>query len=186
MNRVDFFLEMMRSIKTTGTVTQSSKFAAKKMIKPVNFSTAKYLVELGAGNGVITKHILEKMRPDAKLLAFEINPKLCEEIKKIDDSRLILIEDSAEKLDFYLEKHQMPQADHVISALPLSLIPDEIRDNIIDEVVKNLGKNGFFVQIQYSPVSLKILKQKFEKVKVGFVARNLPPALLYYCNVKAA
>ena len=33
------------------------------------------LVELGAGDGVITEHILKHMKKDAKLLSFEVNEK---------------------------------------------------------------------------------------------------------------
>ena len=90
MGTIKFFRESVKNLKTVGTITRSSKYLCKGMIKPVDFSKAKVLVELGAGDGVVTKHILENMRKDAKLLAFELNPKFCEQIREIQDERLII------------------------------------------------------------------------------------------------
>ena len=75
MNNISFFRESIRNIKTVGTITRSSKFLCKGMVKHVDFDNAKTIVELGAGDGVITKHILRSMRKDAILLCFEVNKK---------------------------------------------------------------------------------------------------------------
>jgi len=39
-------------------------------------ANSKYVIELGAGDGVITPYLLDVLPPDAKLLSFEINPEL--------------------------------------------------------------------------------------------------------------
>ena len=95
MKKIDFFKESIKNIKSVGTITRSSKFLCRGMIKPVNFDQADVIVELGAGDGVITEHILKKMKKDAKLLSFEVNEKFCDQIRKIKDDRLIIVEDSA-------------------------------------------------------------------------------------------
>ncbi|MEM1215016.1 MAG: ribosomal RNA adenine dimethylase, partial [Bacteroidota bacterium] len=78
MNKIKFFTEGLRNMRTVGTVTPSSRFLCESMLKGIDFSKAKFLVELGAGDGVVTKHILKRMRPDARLLAFEVQPDFCE------------------------------------------------------------------------------------------------------------
>ena len=102
MKSIEFLREGLRNLKTVGTVTRSSKHLCKGMIKHVDFQHARLIVELGAGDGVITKHILRNMHPDARLMAFEVHPKFCESLRRIRDKRLIVVEDSAEKLDEYL------------------------------------------------------------------------------------
>ena len=68
-----FFQESLRNLKTVGTITRSSKFVCRKMLHPVDFSGKVNIVELGAGDGVITRHILDQMTADSQLFIFEVN-----------------------------------------------------------------------------------------------------------------
>jgi phospholipid N-methyltransferase len=70
-------------MRTTGSIIRSSKYLCKAMIKPIDFNKANVIVELGAGDGVLTHYILNRMKPQAKLLCFEINPKFCEVLKQM-------------------------------------------------------------------------------------------------------
>ena len=58
MKKIEFLKEGLKNLKTIGSVARSSKYLCKGMIKHVDFKTANVIVELGAGDGVITKHIL--------------------------------------------------------------------------------------------------------------------------------
>ena len=95
---LSFLKESIRNIRTTGSVVRSSRFLVREMLKPVDFKQAKVIVELGAGDGVLTREILKKMHANARLLCFEINPEFCKILNEIKDKRLILIEDSAENI----------------------------------------------------------------------------------------
>ena len=176
--RIHFFKETVRNIKTTGSVTHSSKFLCKRMIKPVDFETATLLVELGAGDGVITKHILREMRPDATLLVFEINPKFCERIRMIKDKRMILIEDSAENLSAHLKRLDLPKVNSIISAIPFVALPKSVVNTIILECKNNLQPGGKFVQMQYSLLLKKTYQNIFGNVKIDFTPANIPPAFV--------
>lgn len=176
--RINFFKETIKNIKTTGSVTHSSKFLCRRMIKPVDFENANLIVELGAGDGVITKHILRKMRPDTRLLVFEINPKFCEKVRKIEDERMILIEDSAENLGQHLKRLDLPEADYIISAIPFAGLPKPLVDTIVLECLANLRTGGKFIQMQYSLVLKKTYHRIFGNVKVDFTPANVPPAFV--------
>src|SRR5687767_2251580 len=99
-----FFRESLRTMRVTGTITPSWEFLVRKMAEPINFEEADCIIEFGAGEGVITRHLLKQMRHDAKLLSFEVNPKFFESIEAIKDPRLIPIFDSAEKAPQYLKE----------------------------------------------------------------------------------
>ena len=177
--RIQFLRESIRSMKTTGSVTHSSKFLCRGMIKPVDFEKATLLVELGAGDGVITKHILRKMRPDAKLLVFEVNPKFCEKIRdQIEDDRMILIEDSAEHLTEHLTKRSLPKADFIVSAIPFVAMSREVTENIVKTCAQNLVKGGLFIQMQYSLMLKKTYESIFGNVRIDFIPVNVPPAFV--------
>ena len=166
-------------MKTTGSVTHSSKFLCRGMIKPVNFKAATLIVELGAGDGVITKHILKKMRPDAKLLVFEVNEKFCQKVReKIDDNRMVLIEDSAEHLPDHLERLGLPKVEFIVSAIPFVALPKEVTFRILEVCKESLIQGGLYIQMHYSLVLKKTYARIFGNVKVDFIPVNVPPAFV--------
>lgn len=178
MNKIKFFKESIKNLKTIGTITRSSKYLCKGMIRHVDFKKADTIVELGAGDGVITKHILNSMKKDSQLLTFEVHKSFCELLKKIDDDRLEVIEDSAERIGHYLEKHQKKQADYIISAIPFVMMPEEISYKIIRECSKYLKPGGLYIQVHYSLLAKKMYKDIFGNVDVNFVPINIPPAFV--------
>jgi hypothetical protein len=64
---------------------------------------AKVIVEYGAGTGNFTKAILEHMRPDARLIALEINPEFYQFLStSFNDPRLHISQESAADIDTIL------------------------------------------------------------------------------------
>lgn len=63
MKQITLLSEAFKNLKTVGTITFSSKFLVKNIIAPIDFNKARCIVELGAGDGCITKAILEKCTP---------------------------------------------------------------------------------------------------------------------------
>ncbi len=176
MTKIDFLKTGIKNLKTVGAVTRSSKFLCKKSISFIDFKEAKVIVELGAGDGVVTKHILAKMRPDAKLLAFEIMPDMAKLLRKIKDDRLVVIEDSAALLAEYLAKHNTEKVKYISSAIPFVMLPDEEALKIIQACHDNMETGGVFMQIHYSLMAKKLYQQVFGNVDVNFVPLNVPPA----------
>jgi phospholipid N-methyltransferase len=149
------------------------------MIKHVDFENASLIVELGAGDGVITKHILSKMRPDAKLLAFEVNPKFCDVMRQqIKDDRLIVIEDSAEQLGKYVKEAGASEVDYVISAIPFVALPKELGYEIVGKCHDYLKDKGKYIQVHYSLITKQLYASIFGNVDVNFVPINVPPAFV--------
>jgi len=143
MNKIDFLKESLRNLKTVGTVTRSSPFLCKGMIKPVDFKKADVIIELGGGDGVVTKHILRAMKPDAKLLTFEVNGHFCNIIREIKDDRLHVIEDSAEHLEAHLKKHGIKKVDYIISLFLLFLSQTNFVIRLLAFVKKYFVQKGF-------------------------------------------
>ncbi|MEL6862936.1 MAG: rRNA adenine N-6-methyltransferase family protein [Bacteroidota bacterium] len=175
---INFFKESIKNIKTVGTITRSSKYLCKGMIRHVDFSKANNIVELGAGDGVITKHILKNMKKDSKLLAFEVHNLFAERLRNIDDPRLHAIEDSAEKLDQYLKQHDIDQVDYFISAIPFVALPDDLSYRIVRNAHERLKKGGLYVQVHYSLLTKKMYQTIFGNVDINWVPLNLPPAFV--------
>lgn len=178
MGTIDFFRESLKNIRTVGTVTRSSKSLCKAMIKHVDFKSARVLLELGAGDGVITKHILKKMHKDARLLCFEVNAEFCKQLRAINDPRLIVVEDSAEHLERYMKENHWEHLDAVISAIPFVSLPDDLGLTIIGECKRFLKEGGLFIQVHYSLLAKKLYQKVFGNVDVNFAPLNIPPAFV--------
>lgn len=182
MSNKKFISEVFKSGGTIGAWSPSSTFLADKMLDPIHFKTAHCIIEFGPGTGVFTHKLLEKMNPTAKLIAFEINPSFYDELKTIKDDRLIVINDSAENLDFYLKQNNLAAADYIVSSLPFAVIPDEVVAVILDKSHKNLADKGKYIQFQYSLNAKSKLKAIFKKVQTKFTFLNLPPAFIFICS----
>lgn len=114
-------------------------------------------------------------------MCFEIEAVLVNKLKNIKDPRLIVINDSAEKIDVYLKHHGFQKADCVVSGLPLASLPPRTSRSILKNIYAYLAAGGQYVQFQYSLASLRQIKYLFPSAAVSFVLLNFPPAFVYVC-----
>lgn len=180
-NKNTFLKAFLKNPLRTGSIIQSSPILADKMLEKIDFQNARCIVELGSGSGIITKKILKKMRKDCVLLCFEIEKNLANKLRNLQDPRLIIINDSAEKIDIYLKKHGFQKADCIISSLPLASLPSRTSRSILKNIYAYLPSGGQYIQFQYSLISRRQIKYLFSSVAVSFVFLNFPPAFVYVC-----
>jgi phospholipid N-methyltransferase len=153
------------------------------MLKSIDFSSCKVLVELGHGNGAITQQILKKISPDSHFICFEVNTTFYNTLKKIKHPQLTVLNASAEEVQSELEKLGFKRACHIVSSLPLTIIPKEISNSILKNSLDSLHQNGTFIQYQYSLTYYKQLKIVFKNsISLDFELLNFPPAFVYRCK----
>ncbi|HLC59817.1 MAG TPA: rRNA adenine N-6-methyltransferase family protein [Candidatus Nanoarchaeia archaeon] len=173
----------LKNPRQTGSVAQSSKFLTREIVKNVDFKNSKCIVELGPGMGTFTKAVLNKARPDAMVVCFEVNKKFCSYlIKNFEDRRLIVVNAGADKIKDNLKKVNIKEADCIISGLPFRNFPDKYKKKILKEVRDSLSYNGRFILFQYTNNLRKMLKWYFIRVSRKFIPLNMPPAFVYVCE----
>ena len=178
----EFFKAFFTSRKVTGSVVPSSRFLTKKMLETVDFKSARCIIELGPGTGVFTREILDQMSNECHLFVFELNEIFVNNLNEsITDDRVHIILDSAEHMDYHLHKNGFQEVDYIISSLPLTTIPLEIREAILSASYNSLKKGGEFIQFQYSLHQKKNLRKLFKQVDVSYTPLNFPPAFIYRC-----
>ena len=183
-SKLVFFSNFLKKPKEVAAVAPSSRYVIRHITKNIDFSKTKCIVEYGPRVGTITKMILENLNQDAKLICFESNFEFCTFLdKNLNDSRLVVINDSAEKLDFYLEKLDITDIDYVLSGIPFSLIKKEIKKDIIKKTEYILRESGkFIIYQQYNWHLKKYLDIHFKKISTEVELRNMPPTILYICE----
>lgn len=186
MKKLNIVLESIKNLKTVGTIKFSGPKLVRKVVEPIDFTTAKNIVEFGTGDGCITRALLKKMSADAKLISFEINEKFLPLIQDLKDPRFTFIGDSAANLEKHCDDAGMEKVDVVVSSIPISLLSKEMTKEIMNAVVNRLKPNGIYVQLQYSLVSKKVYEASFQKVDFNFIPLAVPPAFVYVCSNGAA
>ncbi|MFK8038019.1 MAG: class I SAM-dependent methyltransferase [Crocinitomicaceae bacterium] len=178
-----FLKTFFKERKQVGAVAPSSRFLVKKMCNKINFDTAKVIIELGPGTGVFTKEILNRAKNDTKVFVFELNEDFYKILKaKFNDERIILVNSSAEQIESVLKSHGIDKADAIISSLPLTVIPQPIKSNILKASYQILKPKGIYVQYQYSLNAKKLIEHHFGKLNLRFSLINIPPAFIYVCT----
>ena len=174
-----FTLEGFKNLKQTGSLFRSSKGLANKLTHTVDDSKNMVIVELGAGDGIITRRILRKMSPSSELHAFEINRSFKKHLDKIDDNRLKTYFSCVSDLIY---KFKMNQVDCVISCLPLANLDKNFKNQLINDIKHVLKPGGDLIQYQYSINDMRFFKHNFSSMNTRLFIRNIPPAFIYSCK----
>lgn len=160
-------------------VTPSSRYLVDRTVKAMNLAHAKVIVEYGAARGVMTRRILEKMRPDAKLIAIEFNTPLFDELKKISDPRMIPVHGDVREIEKILAKHGLSGADVIVSGVPFAFFSGRGRHELLTKTSALLNDGGRFVAYQVTTHLIPMLPDYFSKVDTQFEVRNMPPHFVF-------
>jgi phospholipid N-methyltransferase len=175
-----FARSFLRSPRQVGAVLPTSQRAVTTMLDMAALERARTVVEMGAGTGPHTRAILERLSPEARFLAFEIDPVLAGGLaQSVQDPRLEVIAGSAEEMDTHLGG---VQADVIVSAIPFTSLPEAVRRNLLDAARDNLAADGTFLVLQYSPFMQRQLERSFGSVERRIQPLNVPPAFLFACR----
>lgn len=179
-----FLLEYIKDPRRIGAIAASSKYLAYEMINNINFEDTNCIVEYGPGTGAFTEKILARVKDTTIIILIEINNEFYKVLKKLygHKKNVIILNDSAEKVDDILKKYYIKKVDYVISGLPFASLPKKISDDILDRTSKILGEDGEFITFQYTHTKMRYIKSFFRKVSSTRVFRNIPPAYVLRCK----
>src|ERR1700759_1499341 len=119
-----FFKGFLKRPVMVGSIIPSSRTLIDRMLRPVDWANTKLFFEYGPGVGTFTRPILDRLAPDATLLAIDTNPDFCDYLKRtIPDSRLQIVNGSAADVNEILAQLGFDKADYAISGLPFTTLP---------------------------------------------------------------
>ena len=164
-----------------GSVIPSSRALIDRMLAPVDWANCKLFVEYGPGVGTFTEHVLQRMMPDATLIAIDTNPDFTKYLtRKFADSRLAAVTGSAADVRLIMEDCGFKEADYILSGLPFSTLPAGVGPKIAEETAAALRPGGAFLVYQFSPKVRDFLEPHFDRIERGFEWINVPPAQLFW------
>ncbi|MBI3289095.1 MAG: methyltransferase domain-containing protein [Elusimicrobia bacterium] len=173
------YVKIFMDDPSVAAVTPSSRFLVNRTVKAMNLENAKTIVEYGAARGVMTRRILEKMRPDATLLAIEFNEALFAELKKLSDPRLTPLHGDVREIDKILARQGLDGADVIVSGVPFAFFSGRGRHELLTKTSELLRPGGRFVAYQVTTHLIPMLKDYFSDVDIQFEVRNMPPHFIF-------
>jgi phospholipid N-methyltransferase len=178
-----FARNFLKSPAMLGSVIPSSPFLVNDMMSQVDWERATVLVEYGPGVGTFTREILKRMRPDAILVAIELNTDFVQYLNHhIRDARFRVVHGSAARVRSILAEQNLAPADYIISGLPYRNMTDSLRRAILEESRLALQAEGSLLLFQYTSKLLPYLRSSFSSVKLDFQLFNILPALIFHCT----
>ena len=176
-----FFRQFLRSPRMIGSVIPTSKRVIEQLLAHVDWQATGVFVEYGPGVGTFTRPILERLRPDARLIAIDTCRDFIDHLSsRIDDPRLRPVHGSAADVESILERHaDGRKADYVASGLPFSTLPPGVAPQIMAATARALAPGGTFLIYQYSRFVLPLLHPHFPSVEQSRTWRNIPPCYVF-------
>ncbi len=157
-----------------GAITPSSRFVIRRIQRELG-AGRKYIVEYGAGDGVVTRELLRHLPVGGKVVAIELNPQFLAELRMIKDPRLIVVPGDVAILSRTLKKIGLPRIDAVLSSIPFTFFPPRIRERVARDTARALAPDGIFLVYQYSLLMRSLLKKHFPHLDIQLEPRNFPP-----------
>jgi len=175
-----FFRSFLERPMEVGSIIPSSRFLERRVARTAALRDARVVVELGPGTGGTTQALLRALRPDAHLLAIEINPRLAERVRKrLPDPRLVVHCGSAAEITDALVAHGLAAPEAVISGIPFSTMPRALALDILHSVRGALAPGGRFVAYQVRDRVAVLGREVFGPPSVALEVRNVPPMRVY-------
>ncbi|MGH3660983.1 MAG: class I SAM-dependent methyltransferase [Micromonosporaceae bacterium] len=194
---MSFIREFVRNPRQTGSIAASSDSVVRMMVDSLDLSSARRVVELGAGTGAVTEGLRKKLDSRATLIAVELNEQFAEELRRKVSSngarsgKVHVANRSAADLTALLREHRMKNVDVISSGLPWTLMSMDEQRQTLDAVVKVLADDGQFVTLACLHQSVltqgrrlrRMLDERFGQVRrQPVVWAAVPPMFAYFCS----
>ncbi len=185
-----FLRQFAQAPRSVGAVLPSSPALAEAMIAPIDFATARVIVEFGPGTGAFTRAIARRLQPSCRYLGIELNAAFCRSLA-VEFPQLTFVEDSVADLSRILAAHGIREVDAIVCGLPWASLPISLQEKVFGEIDQALVPGGAFMTFAYlhglalpgAWALRRRLRGSFAQVEHSpIVWGNIPPAFAYICR----
>lgn len=184
-----------------GAIAESSKWLAKVITEKIPSDTKeKKILEIGAGTGVFTEKIIEKMNPTDMLDTIELVPELCDILKEKFGKNPQVNVICKNILEFTPDYTY----DYVVMGLPFNSFPASLVSQIKDHTIKLCKPDTelSFFEYKWLPTLRLLFMNKEDKKNYletrkeidDFIKKyeksnksvylNIPPAVVHFLQIK--
>jgi phosphatidylethanolamine/phosphatidyl-N-methylethanolamine N-methyltransferase len=185
-----FLRQFLRSPRTVGAVLPSSPALARTMLEPIDFASARAIVEFGPGTGAFTRAIAARLAPGCHYLGIELNPEFVQQLRGAFPA-LRFVRGSVADLSPILAAEGIREVDAIVCGLPWATLPISLQEAVFAAMDRALVRGGIFVTFGYLQSLVlpgawalrRRLHRSFAEVdRSPPVWGNVPPAFAYICR----
>ena len=174
-----FGREVLSNPVTTGAICPSSPFLSAKVASFIDRSRPGWVVELGAGTGVVTRALLNHGVPPERLVSIEMSASLASHLREqFPDTQII--EGNAMELQSIVDRvsgKRDSKVDYVVSSLPFRSLPNDVSQQIVSQIKQVIGKTGELIQFTYDLRPREFAPfAGLKRCQSSIVLMNVPPA----------
>ncbi len=166
-----------------GSAIPSSRSLVNRVVQQIDWRNTRVLVEYGPGVGTLTAAMLRLLSPDGTLVAIDFNRDFAAYLRRaLPDPRLKVVHASAADVEQVLARLGLSGADCILSGIPHSTLPPDVRAAILERSHRLLRPGGTFIVYQFTGAVLPQLREVFGEVNQQFELLNILPARIFCCS----
>jgi len=174
-----FFKRFLQRPFQIASIVPSSKALVERVADKIDFNRARVIAEYGPGEGVHSRKIARRMRADARLLLFELDPALSRDLERqfADDPRVTVLNRNAADLTLELKALGISHCDYIVSGIPFSILKIDKKRALLKKTYEALAPGGSFIIYQVTN-ELKQHATFFDKAESEYFLQNIPPMFI--------
>src|ERR1700730_4124642 len=174
-----FFKRFLQRPFQIASIVPSSRALVERVADKIDFGRVRVIAEYGPGEGVHSREIARRMRPDAKLLLFELDAAFSRDLRRqfSDDPRVHVINGDAARLPEELERRGIPHCDYILSGIPFSILEIKKKRALLANTHEALADGGRFIIYQVTN-ELRQHATLFDFADSEYFLQNIPPMFI--------
>jgi phospholipid N-methyltransferase len=174
-----FFKRFLQRPFQIASIVPSSRALVERVADKIDFDRARVIAEYGPGEGVHSREIARRMRPDAKLLLFELDAAFSRDLQRqfASDPRVIVCNADALTLPDELARRGIALCDYIVSGIPFSILEINKKRDLLQKTHEALQPGGSFIIYQVTN-ELKQHATFFDETESEYFLQNIPPMFI--------
>ena len=174
-----FFKRFLKRPFQIASIVPSSRALVERVADKIDFDRARVIAEYGPGEGVHSREIARRMRPDCQLLLFELDAAFSRDLQRQfrGDPRVHVINDNAAHLPLELRRRAIDACDYIVSGIPFSILQIDKKRALLQQTHDALAAGGRFIIYQVTN-ELKQHAKIFDRAESEYFLQNIPPMFI--------
>jgi phospholipid N-methyltransferase len=174
-----FFKRFLQRPFQIASIMPSSKALVERVADKIDFDRARVIAEYGPGEGVHSREIARRMRPNSQLLLFELDPAFSRDLERqfADDPRVHVLNQDAATLPQEMQRRGIAQCDYILSGIPFSILNIDKKRRLLQKTHEALAPGGSFIIYQVTN-ELKQHATIFDQAESEYFLQNIPPMFI--------
>lgn len=173
-----FFRRWLANPLQMGSIIPSSRALCERIARNVERADDEYVLELGAGTGVVTKAMLDRGIPPEKIIVVEIVPEMAEHLRQVLPGVNVICGDAFAVKDS-LKPEWIHKIGTAICGIPLVMLPLEQQQKFVDAVEAVAPGKGFLLLTYCITSPLPHRKLGLDAKRLEWTPMNFPPASVW-------